>query len=540
MTTKKIQTVLLSSILLSVAFTASNIPQVSAEVDLFSGPGEIHGLKWNDENGNGVQDNGEPGIQDVAICLGNEFLGEFPQDEGLAETAQFGLQPAFANIGEGVEVCDFTDINGEYSFVGLELSTHTVFEVLPSGTINTTPIFQEINLTVDNQIVNDVNFGNKDANAPPTEVTIEGASQYEINGLPVVYWQSDITYKKDVSGASGGIDHCGADSPVAVKLVIGPFAETPSEPLVEMMMTNTSGEIWETTFGPMFPAHGTAPLKFYVDCPPDTPGFPEDISLISGEDEIQDGGNIYIDPSGAVTDACTDLPLDGTTVTLLVEDPFLPGSFIVAPASTPPMIPAVNPQTTLADGQYGWVVIPGDYKVLVEKTGFVSQTSDVLTIPPAVTDLNFALERVGSCPPKVMASLEPIDVEEDEGKFRVVFDATSDDPNLSVEADINGVPVENGQIVKLEIDDETEVKFKSKFSEKQCEKFQDKVDKKLSEGKKVPHGLEKKLEQCTESPLLKMEAPSFTLTVKAIDSDGNETTVTVSPQFQPEDEDEDD
>lgn len=54
------------------------------------------------------------------------------------------------------------------------------------------------------------------------------------------------------------------------------------------------GEIWEGTAS--IDEIGQAPLTFYVDCPPDTPGFPEDISLIADEDETQDaGGAIYID-----------------------------------------------------------------------------------------------------------------------------------------------------------------------------------------------------------------------------------------------------
>ena len=80
---KKLQTLLLSTILLGVVFTTFDIQQASAEVDLFSGPGEIHGLKWNDENGNGIVDDTELGVSGVEICLANELIfdeGEFLQD----------------------------------------------------------------------------------------------------------------------------------------------------------------------------------------------------------------------------------------------------------------------------------------------------------------------------------------------------------------------------------------------------------------------------------------------------------------------------
>jgi len=316
----KFQIIFLTSILLGVVFTTLDIQNASG-VDLNLGPGEIHGQKWNDLNRDGIKDPSEPGLPGVQICLSDELI--FVDDVGEGGTLQFFLPPAFAGeSGFDQELaCDFTDIDGNYLFTGLELKEYIVFENLPSGTTNTTPISQIVELTLETPIVNDIDFGNREANAPPPEVTIEGASQFEFEGLPVVHYRSDTTYIKDVTL------HCGADSPVAVKLVIGPFAETPAEPSVEMIMTNTGGEIWEATFGPFFPAHGTAPLTFYVDCPPDTPGFPEDISLISGEDEIQNGGDIYIDPSGAVTDICTGEPLADVTVTLLQDDIFFPGTF---------------------------------------------------------------------------------------------------------------------------------------------------------------------------------------------------------------------
>ena len=249
------------------------------------------------------------GIPDVQICLVN---GQFPddgefQDEQIIPTNYdntitneddsswlkpltalltntFLINDAEANEGN-FEFCVFTDADGGYQITGLAANEYTVFEVLPEGSTNTTPLSQIVTVG-DGQIVQNVNFGNKIALPPPDEVTVS-PSNFDFGGIPVIYWQSETTYTKDVG--PDGFDHCGADMPLAVKLVIGPFSETPGSEPVEMMMSNTSGEIWEANFGPLFPAHGTAPLTFYVDCPPDTTDFPEDISLISGEDEIQKG-----------------------------------------------------------------------------------------------------------------------------------------------------------------------------------------------------------------------------------------------------------
>jgi hypothetical protein len=281
-------------------------------------------------------------------------------------------------------LCDFTDADGNYAFTNLIAGDYTVWEFLPPGTTNTTPIFQSVTVPA-GTVVENINFGNVTPTPPPPEVTVEGSFS-DFNGIPTVFWGSDTTYTKDVT------NHCGTDSPVQVKLVIN-FPETGGS--FEQMMTNTSGEIWSATFGPFFPHHGTASLTFYVDCPPDTAGFPEDTGLIAGEDEIQQGGNIYVDPSGTIVDECTDELIEGATVTLLKESPPDSGNFVIP--DTEDHIPETNPQITGEDGGYGWVVVPGTYKVMAEKDGYVTGESDPLEIPPAVTDLEIALERVGGC-----------------------------------------------------------------------------------------------------------------------------------------------
>jgi hypothetical protein len=72
-----------------------------------------------------------------------------------------------------------------------------------------------------------------------------------------------------------------------------------------------------------------------------------------------------------------------------------------------------NPDMTDADGHFGWDVFEGYYKVRAEKDGCVSpadpsQTfveSDVLTIPPAVTDLDLRLQCASDQAPAV--TLDP-------------------------------------------------------------------------------------------------------------------------------------
>ncbi len=79
-------------------------------------PGEIHGMKWDDRNGNGIRDAGEPGVENISICY---FREESPFSE----------------------VCTFTDKNGSYQFMNLAPGFYVVSEVLPPGKIQTHPAF---------------------------------------------------------------------------------------------------------------------------------------------------------------------------------------------------------------------------------------------------------------------------------------------------------------------------------------------------------------------------------------------------------------
>lgn len=108
------------------------------------------------------------------------------------------------------------------------------------------------------------------------------------------------------------------------------------------------------------------------------------------------GSLTLIDPSGFVTDAVTGADLPEATVTLQRLDG---GTWAdVNPYETagdppsPTINPQVNPQLTDPDGHYGWDVVAGTYRVVVEKEGYATQTSPSVTVPPPVTDLNIELE----------------------------------------------------------------------------------------------------------------------------------------------------
>ena len=323
--------------------------------------GQISGNLWNDANSNGSIDNGESGIPNISVCI----------EQGGS--------------------CTTTDSSGNYVFSNISTGQYTVYVGHTANLVNTTADFQQVTIT-SGLTVNNVNFGFNAPSPPPSEVTVPDSFGTSSGGLPTVYWGSSTTYTKNVGPT--GFDHCGANKPVAINLVID-MPETGGQFSQMMTQTDTVNEIWSATFPPFSPHHGVANLKFYVDCPPDTSGFPEDITLIAGDDETQSAGNIYIDPSGTITDSCTNSPISGATVTLLKESPPGTGNYITP--ATSDHDPTINPQTTGTDGSYGWGVIPGTWKVSASHTGYLTSESAPLSIPPAVTDLTISLTPTSGC-----------------------------------------------------------------------------------------------------------------------------------------------
>jgi subtilisin family serine protease len=80
--------------------------------------GEIKGIKWNDQNGDGVQDPDEPGLANWTIYLDDNNNNKLDQGE----------------------ISVVTDADGNYSFTDLEPGTYNVAEVVQTGWQQTSPI----------------------------------------------------------------------------------------------------------------------------------------------------------------------------------------------------------------------------------------------------------------------------------------------------------------------------------------------------------------------------------------------------------------
>jgi hypothetical protein len=100
-------------------------------------PAEIHGMKFEDKNGNGTKDDGDTGLSGWTIYL--DFDGSGSQD---------GDEPSTTTAGDG-----------SYSFTGLSVGTYKVREVQQAGWTQTTANPSDVVLA-NADIENDVNFGN--------------------------------------------------------------------------------------------------------------------------------------------------------------------------------------------------------------------------------------------------------------------------------------------------------------------------------------------------------------------------------------------
>jgi 6-phosphogluconolactonase (cycloisomerase 2 family) len=90
-------------------------------------PPEIHGIKFNDLNGNGLYDEGEPGLADWTIYLDLNENGQLDAGE-----------PSVLSATDDPNTPD-VDETGTYSFVGLEPGQHVIGEIPQYGWEPTVP-----------------------------------------------------------------------------------------------------------------------------------------------------------------------------------------------------------------------------------------------------------------------------------------------------------------------------------------------------------------------------------------------------------------
>ena len=193
-------------------------------------PGEIRGRKWNDIDGDGILDAGEPGIQGVVIYV------DLNNDRKIA-------------VGEPAAV---TDRDGNYSIKNLSPGTYVVREVYQPGFVQTFPDPAGADLggisgvvVIRNTVTSEINFGNRaafdygDARGPyPTLISQNGAVHgilqgfglgaqvdAEANGIPSDDANGDDTSGvDDEDGVVVGNIVPGQNGVVSVTVTTGAFA----------------------------------------------------------------------------------------------------------------------------------------------------------------------------------------------------------------------------------------------------------------------------------------------------------------------------
>ncbi|WP_218653149.1 ELWxxDGT repeat protein [Nostoc sp. TCL26-01] len=101
----------------SIDANYSNVTLPDIAVNITDNDAEIRGMKWNDIDGDGVKDTGEPGLQGWTIYLDSNSNGQL--DNG--------------------EISTTTDANGNYQFTNLRPGIYTVAEVQQPGWKQTFP-----------------------------------------------------------------------------------------------------------------------------------------------------------------------------------------------------------------------------------------------------------------------------------------------------------------------------------------------------------------------------------------------------------------
>ncbi|MBE7325443.1 carboxypeptidase regulatory-like domain-containing protein [Nocardioides sp. Y6] len=202
----------------------------------------------------------------------------------------------------------------------------------------------------------------------PSTVVLDGETGD--GTVPSVYWTDDLPLR--LTGCAG------VANPTYSVFVEGrPLRQ--GLPLVE----GPAG-VYTATIAALYPESGAAEIRTNV--PATCGGTPTAF-------------NVYIDPSGTVTDQW-GRPVAGATVTLLRADNFA-DPYTVVPNGSDIMSPSNrrNPDTTDGVGYFRWDVTAGWYKVKVDAPQCDSATTGAMEVPPEKIDLVIKLNCPTLTPP---------------------------------------------------------------------------------------------------------------------------------------------
>jgi len=324
-----------------------------------------------DADGDGAGDICDPDDDNDGLSDGDEtpVYGTDPLD---ADTDDDGLNDGFeVSIGTSPLLPD-TDDDGFSDRVERNLGSDPL---LNSSRPEHNSVADTCTDTIDNDLDTLVDAADRGCvgGPPPPDVTVNTGfwgSMSDGTAAGVRGWP--ITVTKTVTA-------------VSVQITIAQVDGVP--PVMQGLMTDASGgagTAWEFTYTPPYqwPPQSMTSVTMCLD----TDGDGEH------DDGCQVAGIFLVDPSGVVFDADTDTPIAGATVTLKRLNPVQSTYVEMSPTLHAGMFePEVNPQITGSDGRYAWNVVAGEYLVEVEIAGCSPATSEAVTVPPPVTDLDVGL-----------------------------------------------------------------------------------------------------------------------------------------------------
>lgn len=364
------------------------------------------GLIWNNSISGAPDPNGQAGryvfeIQNDPPAGDGSIAGQI-QDANGAALANAPFEVCQDRTGG---LCLFrgrTDSGGQYQATGLGAGSYIVRAFPPTGASGLPAVSAAVAVEP-SAAVTGVDLALATPQGPPADTSVTPA-RLGLGGVPVVYWSDPLTLSK-TGCPDGRASYAVRQGPNVHRN--GELAEGPAGTYTQALQA-------------LYPLHGNASVSITLTCP--------DNSKQTSE------FSLYVNPSGIVR-TLGGHPIADATVTLLRWEgrcSFAPDNacsadvdcaggdtcqfdFLPVPDGSDLLSPAIrqNPQTSDAQGRFGWDVAAGYYKIRAEKVGCVSGDlinpgptvdSNAVRVPPASLDAEIRLD----CGPEPQDGTPPV------------------------------------------------------------------------------------------------------------------------------------